>query len=846
MPTNGPNSAQLATVGYLDGLNTNGTVASVSFGTWNGDNPATYNSSVSDLSKWHNNASGVTLSSFSVAGTAGGTVTYAFNPSDGFTAAEEQAFVACMTLWSDEANISFSLATSSTTADVLLSIATKTGTYEQGSPAFTAPAGMTQIPDRLSPTTTYGGQAQIVFDSGGSYGTLGSFSVLGGYSFSAITHEVGHLIGLGHTGPYDDGGSAGPSIAPSVQESAYDSRQWSAMSYISPQDTTAKYYSQYTVTGTDWTRVSTTTEPNGEIETVDTPVAPETPMPLDILAAQQLYGAPVTTALFGGQVFGFNCNITDASEPFFDFTKNVNPVITLWDAGTGNTLDLSGFSQSDTVNLNPGTFSSADGLTNNIGIAFGTSIDTAIGGLGSNTFILNGDSDRIVGGGSSNVVVFGTTSGSYTLSRVGTTVTARQVGSPVTDTLQNVQSLQFTNETLSSSAIAPAPDDFNGDGQSDLLLQNTNGAIVIETQSNLAITAGTSLGNPGPTWHVVGSADFNGDGQPDILLQNDNGTVVDYLMSGTTVAAGYDLTNPGSSWHVRGTGDFNGDGQSDIVLQNDNGSIVVDYTNGVSVTGGATISDPGPGWTVEGVADFNGDGQPDILLQNTNGAIVDYLMNGTTVAAGYLVANPGAGWSVAGTGNYNADSDADIVLHNDNGTDLTLYTNATSVIGSSSPTGDPGATWTGTVAGSDYNGDGVSDLLLQNTASTLVGVTLNSNAAITASAVLGTPGAGWTALGNDPVQYIDGTGGNLNLTATAGADQFNLTSFTAGLHTITGFDPAQDTVALSAASYPNFAAVQAADQAYQGGTYIGLSGNAGVLIQGVAPSQITASNFALR
>ena len=419
-------------------------------------------------------------------------------------------------------------------------------------------------------------------------------------------------------------------------------------------------------------------------------------------------------------------------------------------------------------------------------------------------------------------------------------------GSAFTSPQSVAKTYQTSGDGSTVTVSPPVADDFNGDGKSDLLLQNTNGSIVIETQSNLAITAGASLGDPGPTWHVVGSADFNGDGQPDILLQNDNGTVIDYLMNGTTVAGGYDLTNPGSSWHVRGTGDFNGDGQSDIVLQNDNGSIVVDYTNGVSVTGGATISDPGPGWTVEGVADFNGDGQPDILLQNTNGAIVDYLMNGATVAAGYLVANPGAGWSVAGTGNYNADSDADIVLHNDNGTDVTLNTNGTSVIGSSAPTGDPGATWTGTVAGSDYNGDGVSDLLLQNTNSTLAGFTLNGNAAITASAVLGTPGAGWNAVGNDPVQYIDGTGSNLNLTATAGADQFNLTSFTAGLHTITGFDPAQDMVALSAASYPNFAAVQAAEAPYQGGTYIGLPGNSGVIIQGVTPSQLTASNFALR
>jgi uncharacterized repeat protein (TIGR03803 family) len=372
----------------------------------------------------------------------------------------------------------------------------------------------------------------------------------------------------------------------------------------------------------------------------------------------------------------------------------------------------------------------------------------------------------------------------------------------------------------------PVPDDFTGDGQSDLLLQNTNGAIVIETQSNLAVTGGATLGNPGAAWHVVGSADFNGDGQRDILLQNDNGTVVDYLMSGTTVAAGYDLTNPGSSWHVRGTGDFNCDGKGDLVLQNDNGLIFVEYTNGSSVTGGVTISNPGPSWTVMGVADFNGDGQPDLLLENTNGAIVDFLMNGATPVAGYLLTTLPAGWSVAGTGNYNGDSDADIIVHNDNGTDVVFDTNGQSVIGSSAPIGDPGPAWTGVVAGAGYNGDGASDLLVENTSGSLVGFTLNTADTVTGAASLGTPGAGWSAIGNTPMQFIDGTGPSLApLTAAVGADEFNLSSLGAtGLHSINGFDPSMDMVALSSSTFANYAAVQPADQPYQGGTFIALPG----------------------
>ena len=55
-------------------------------------------------------------------------------------------------------------------------------------------------------------------------------------------------------------------------------------------------------------------------------------------------------------------------------------MISIWDGGTNNTLDLSGWSTPATINLNPGTFSSANGQVNSIGIAFGTIIETAIGG----------------------------------------------------------------------------------------------------------------------------------------------------------------------------------------------------------------------------------------------------------------------------------------------------------------------------------------------------------------------------------------------------------------------------------------------------------------------------------
>jgi len=394
----------------------------------------------------------------------------------------------------------------------------------------------------------------------------------------------------------------------------------------------------------------------------------------------------------------------------------------------------------------------------------------------------------------------------------------------------------------------PLPDNYSATGRSDVLLQNTNGTIDIFTTSasGLALPSAVSAGDPGSTWHVVATADLDGDGQPDLLLQNDNGTLLDFLMNGTSITAGYDLGSAGSSWHVRGTGDFSGDGNNDILLQSDSGSMVLFETNGQALIASSALGSLPAGWAVEGVGDFYGTGQPDILVQSNNGTLVLYTMSGTTITSGAVIGTPGASYSVAGIGDYNGDGKADILLHNDNGVDIIWEMNGPTVTGGVFA-GNPGAGYTAAVTGIDLNGDGASDLVVQNTAtSTLVGYTLNDTAGITAGAVLGTPGAGWNVVGSNPTTFIDGTGSKLALTGTPGPDQFNLISYAAGIHTISSFDPAQDTLALSAAAFPSYATVKANEATYLGGTFINLSPTAAIVIQGVTPSQLSAANFVLR
>lgn len=388
--------------------------------------------------------------------------------------------------------------------------------------------------------------------------------------------------------------------------------------------------------------------------------------------------------------------------------------------------------------------------------------------------------------------------------------------------------------------------DYTADGRSDLLLENADGSKAILVTNGLGATQTVSLGNSGAAWHIVGSADFNGDGQSDILLQNDDGSLVTYLMNGTNIAGGYSLGNPGAAWHVRGVGDFNRDNSADILIQNDNGALVLYETNGTNIIAGISLGALPTGWAVQGVADFNGDGQLDILAQNADSTLVVYTMDGTAIASGGLVGTPGRGYAVSGTGDYTGDGKADILLHNANGANVVLAMDgplATAAIA----LGNPGSIYRSAVAGIDINKDGRSDLVIQDAAAgTLVAYTLDDHAAITAGAVLGTPGSTWSVAQANPTTFIDAAASGTSLAATGGRDEFNLSAAAAGTRTITGFDPAQDTLALSRTTFPNYVSVQARQAATPGGTLVALSPTATVLLAGVTPDQLGPTSFTFR
>lgn len=194
----------------------------------------------------------------------------------------------------------------------------------------------------------------------------------GNYGRLAITHEIGHTLGLDHPGDYN--GSFG---FPSYKDALYpeDNHQFTSMSYWNESNTGADYKGHY----------------------------PSTPLMDDIAAIQRLYGANMETRT-GNTTYGFNSN-TDRD---FYSAQNAKSklVFSVWDAGGNDTFDFSGFKQDQIINLNEASFSDVGGLKKNVSIAKGVTIENAIGGSG-NDIIIGNDSDNVLNGGDGDDIIYG-------------------------------------------------------------------------------------------------------------------------------------------------------------------------------------------------------------------------------------------------------------------------------------------------------------------------------------------------------------------------------------------------------------------------------------------------------
>ena len=266
---------------------------------------------------------------------------------------------------------------------------------------------------------------------------------VGGYNFQAMMHEIGHSLGLPHPGDYNADGS---DITYANSAAYYqDSRQYSIMSYFDATSTGANYV------------------PPGQTSSYSS----ATPLRDDIAAIQAIYGANMTTRA-GDTVYGFNCTADDKAA--FDFTVNTAPIVCIWDAGGNDTIDLSGSSYGANLDLHAGAFSDVMGLVGNLSIAYGVTIENAVGSTGNDMIVGNdvanvlrggagddvlqgnGGNDTLDGGDGTDTAAYASAAANYDWWRNadGTWTVDDGRTAPVdgTDTLISVEKLQFADATV--------------------------------------------------------------------------------------------------------------------------------------------------------------------------------------------------------------------------------------------------------------------------------------------------------------------------------------------------------------------------------------------------------------
>lgn len=149
----------------------------------------------------------------------------------------------------------------------------------------------------------------------------------------------------------------------------------------------------------------------------------------------------------------------------YDFLINDIPQLCIWDAGGIDTLDCSGYSQAQIINLTEGSFSDIGGYRANISIALGVEIEWAIGGSGVD-LITGNDLNNLIDGKIGNDVIDGRagidtvicsgvhSSYNVVITSSGISLADKSVNHDGTDQLTNVERLSFADGTLALD-IAP-------------------------------------------------------------------------------------------------------------------------------------------------------------------------------------------------------------------------------------------------------------------------------------------------------------------------------------------------------------------------------------------------------
>ena len=265
--------------------------------------------------------------------------------------------------------------------------------------------------------------------------------VRGDYAWYTMFHEIGHALGLKHG--HEGGGVAGVTL-----QSAYDSMEYSVMTYRS-----------YIGAPTDYVY-----NENGSFA--------QSYMMYDIAALQDLYGADYTTRS-GNNVYSFS---PTAGTMFIDGQSQGVPeenriFLTIWDGGGNDTYDFSNYSSNLSVDLRPGGYSrllssqladlgNAHTARGNVFNALlhdndpRSLIENARGGSG-NDLIIGNQANNVLDGGAGNDTLDGGTGQDTLYPGTGNDVLNGNVG--IDTAVVHVRLAQITLSQTGSNPILDGP-----------------------------------------------------------------------------------------------------------------------------------------------------------------------------------------------------------------------------------------------------------------------------------------------------------------------------------------------------------------------------------------------------
>ena len=170
-------------------------------------------------------------------------------------------------------------------------------------------------------------------------------------------------------------------------------------------------------------------------------------------------------------------------------------------------------------------------------------------------------------------------------------------------------SISFMNgsQITSTQFLATLPSGYvvaGTDRRAAIFLRNaTTGDTVVWVLKGTTIAQNVDLGVVPLNWRIAGIGDFDGNGSSDILWQDTAGDVAIWLMETdpnlVQVLSQKLIGNVTSQWSIAHTGDYTGNGKADILWIDNTGNVAAWFMNGTSVSAFVNYGNIGTTWAIQ-------------------------------------------------------------------------------------------------------------------------------------------------------------------------------------------------------------------------------------------------------